>query len=131
MLRDGTVTVELHVEPVVSRWRALVPGAPVLRRAMYRPTSRGVLLLADDTDTFVHMVAHEQLQDETHRLLGLPLRALFEQGLSLVAVRASTRASRATDAFYLTTLDGHKLVDPEAQRRVEDAVLRAIGQAPE
>ena len=58
-------------------------------------------------------------------------RALFEQGLSLVAVRASTRASRATDAFYVTTLDGHKLVDPELQRRVEDAILRSIGQGGE
>jgi hypothetical protein len=78
MLRDGDVTVELHVEPLVSRWRALVPADRMLRRAMYRPTERGVLLLADDTDTFMHLVAHAQLQEETHVLLGLPLRALFE-----------------------------------------------------
>ena len=58
-------------------------------------------------------------------------KALFDQGLSLVAVRASTRASRATDAFYVTTVDGHKLVDPGRARRVEESVLRAIGQAPE
>jgi Uncharacterised nucleotidyltransferase len=78
MLCDGDVTVELHVEPLVSRWSALVPAQQMLRRAMYRPTARGVLLLADDTDTFVHLVAHAQLQEETHALLGLPLRALFE-----------------------------------------------------
>jgi hypothetical protein len=78
MLCDGDVTVELHVEPLVSRWRMLVPGEQMLRRAMYRPTARGVLLLADDTDTFVHLVAHAQLQEETHTLLGAPLRALFE-----------------------------------------------------
>ncbi|HKC50890.1 MAG TPA: [protein-PII] uridylyltransferase [Myxococcota bacterium] len=58
-------------------------------------------------------------------------RALFEQGLSLVAVRASTRASRATDAFYVTTLDGDKVVDAELQRRVQEAILRAIGQGGE
>ncbi|MFI5315817.1 MAG: [protein-PII] uridylyltransferase [Myxococcota bacterium] len=58
-------------------------------------------------------------------------RALSDQGLSLVAVRASTRASRATDAFYVTTLDGHKLVDPEQIRSVEEAILRAIGQGGE
>jgi len=46
-------------------------------------------------------------------------------------VRASTRASRATDAFYVTTLDGHKLVDTDQMRRVEEAVLRAIGQGGE
>lgn len=78
MLRDGDVTVELHVEPLVSRWRALVPADRMLRRAMHRPTARGVLLLADDTDTFVHLVAHAQLQEETYTLLGLPLRAMFE-----------------------------------------------------
>jgi hypothetical protein len=78
MLCTGDVTVELHVEPLVSRWRALVPAEQMLRRAMYRPTPRGVRLLADDTDTFVHLVAHAQLQEETHTLLGLPLRALFE-----------------------------------------------------
>jgi hypothetical protein len=78
MLCDGDVTVELHVEPLVSRWRALVSAEPMLRRAMHRPTARGVLLLADDTDTLVHLVAHAQLQDETYTLLGLPLRALFE-----------------------------------------------------
>ncbi|HEY3673795.1 MAG TPA: nucleotidyltransferase family protein [Acidimicrobiia bacterium] len=81
MLRDGDVTVEVHVEPLVSRWRALVPAAQMLRRAMYRPTARGVLLLADDTDTFVHLVAHAELQEETHALFGLPLRALFETAL--------------------------------------------------
>jgi hypothetical protein len=81
MLRDGDVTVELHVEPLVSRWRALVPAEQMLRRAMHRPTARGVLLLADDTDTFVHLVAHAQLQEETHVLLGLPLRALCETSL--------------------------------------------------
>jgi hypothetical protein len=78
MLCDGDVTVELHVEPLVSRWRALVPAAQMLRRAMYRPTRRGVMLLADDTESFVHLVAHAQLQEETHTLLGLPLRAMLE-----------------------------------------------------
>ena len=55
-------------------------------------------------------------------------RALSAQELSIVAVRASTRASRATDAFYVTTLDDHKLVDAAKQRAVEQAILEAIGQ---
>src|SRR5439155_1851405 len=69
---------EVHTEPLVSRWRALVPAEQMLRRAMYRPTLRGVRLLADDTDTFVHLVAHAQVQEETYTLLGLPVRALYE-----------------------------------------------------
>ena len=75
MLRRDDVTVELHTELLVSRWRALAPAHDVLERAMFRPTPGGTLLLADDVDSFVHLVAHAQLQEETYRLLGLPLRA--------------------------------------------------------
>jgi [protein-PII] uridylyltransferase len=58
-------------------------------------------------------------------------RAVSEQGLSIVAVRASTRASRATDAFFVTRSDGMKLVDPEEQRKVEQAILAAIEPSAE
>jgi len=82
----------------------------------------------DDSDFYT--IVDVEAMDRPGLLYAIS-RALFEQGLSLVAVRASTRASRATDAFYVTTLDGHKLVDPEQQRRVEEAILRAIGQEAE
>ena len=75
MLRRDDVTMELHTELLVSRWRALAPAHDVLERAMFRPTPGGTLLLADDVDSFVHLVAHAQLQEETYTLLGLPLRA--------------------------------------------------------
>lgn len=78
MLFRGEATVEVHTELLVSRWQALAPADHVLARAMYRPTARGAFLLADDTDAFVHLVAHAQLQEETYTLLGLPLRALYE-----------------------------------------------------
>jgi hypothetical protein len=108
MLCDGDVTVELHVEPLVSRWRALVPADQMLRRAMYRPTARGVLLLADDTDTFVHLVAHAQLQEETHTLLGLPLRALFETAqLGRDEIRWKEVRIRFDDAGVGHVLDAH------------------------
>ncbi|HEY3671430.1 MAG TPA: nucleotidyltransferase family protein, partial [Acidimicrobiia bacterium] len=108
MLCDGDVTVELHVEPLVSRWRALVPAGQMLRRAMYRPTERGVLLLADDTDTFVHLVAHAQLQEETHALLGLPLRALFETALVQQSeIRWRDVRARFEAAGVAPVLDAH------------------------
>jgi hypothetical protein len=108
MLCDGDVTVELHVEPLISRWRALVPAAQMLRRAMYRPTERGVFLLADDTDTFVHLVAHAQLQDETYTLLGLPLRALLETArMHVGAVRWPDVRERFAAAGVAYMLDAH------------------------
>jgi hypothetical protein len=111
MLRDGDVTLELHVEPLISRWRALVPADRMLRCAMYRPTERGVRRLADDTDTFLHLVAHAQLQEETHTLLGLPLRALYETARSAAAdaVEIRWRDVRAAfdDAGVGHVLDAH------------------------
>jgi hypothetical protein len=78
MLRRDDVTIELHTELLVSRWHALAPAADVFARARRRGTALGSMLLASDTDTLVHLVAHAQLQDDTYRLLGVPLRALFE-----------------------------------------------------
>ena len=78
MLRRDDVTVELHTELLVSRWSGLATAAGVLERAGSRPTPHGTMLLADDVDSFVHLVAHAQLQEETYTLLGLPLHALYE-----------------------------------------------------
>jgi hypothetical protein len=78
MLRDGEVTVELHTALLISRWDLLAPPRDVFARATERLTAHGRFLLADYTDTLVHLVAHAQLQEETYRLLGLPLRPLLE-----------------------------------------------------
>jgi len=75
---------------------------------MYRPTEHGVLLLADDTDAFVHLVAHAQLQEETHALLGLPLRALLETScLDVGQIRWSDVRARFDAAGVGHVLDAH------------------------
>jgi hypothetical protein len=108
MLCDGDVTVELHVEPLVSRWRGLMPAEKMLSRASSSSTAHGVLLLADDTDTFVHLVAHAQLQEETYTLLGLPLRALFETAqVADVDIRWSEAHDRFARAGVGHVLDAH------------------------
>ncbi|MDQ1432107.1 MAG: hypothetical protein QOF40_2709, partial [Actinomycetota bacterium] len=78
MLRRDEVTVELHTSLLVSRWVPLAPASEVLARATERSTAHGRFLMADDTDTVVHLVAHAQLQEGTYRRLGLPLRPLLE-----------------------------------------------------
>jgi [protein-PII] uridylyltransferase len=54
-------------------------------------------------------------------------RTLAELGLNVVISRASTRASRATDAFYVTDA-GHKVTDPARREAIEAALLDAIRQ---
>jgi hypothetical protein len=108
MLRRGDVTVELHIELLVSGWSALVPAAAVLRRAMFRPTCGGPLLLADDTDAFVHLVAHAQLQEETYALFGLPLRALHETAqLDPASIEHEDARERFAQAGVAHVLDAH------------------------
>jgi hypothetical protein len=122
MLGDGDVTVELHVEPLVSRWRRLVPAELMLSRAARRSTAHGARLLADDTDTFVHLVAHAQLQEETYTLLGLPLRALFETAqLADVDIHVDIRWPEVRARFERASV-GHVLdAHLDATRRWFDA----------
>ncbi len=53
---------------------------------------------------------------------------LAEVGLNVVMSRASTRASRVSDAFYVTDA-GHKIQDPARQEEIRHALLRAVDQA--
>jgi hypothetical protein len=108
MLRRDDVTVELHTELLVSRWRALAPAHDVLERAMFRPTPGGALLLGDDVDSFVHLVAHAQLQEETYTLLGLPLRALYETARHVVDAKDMAAArERFERAGVAHVFDAH------------------------
>jgi [protein-PII] uridylyltransferase len=100
------------------------PSLPRLLRVQ-APSAR-----LDNDDSDFYSIVDVDAMDRPGLLYDIS-KALFEQGLSLAAVRASTRASRATDAFYVTTVEGQKLVDPGRVRRVEESVLRAIGQAAE
>ncbi len=53
---------------------------------------------------------------------------LAEVGLNVVMSRASTRANRVSDAFYVTDA-GHKIQDPARQEEIRRALLRAVDPA--
>ena len=148
--RDGLALDLFHVDPIAGgpdeqelerariekRLAAVLGGetavsAPPRQRELPRvlratpPTAR-----VDNEDSDFYSIIDVEAMDRPGLLHDIA-RALSEAQLQIVAVRASTRASRATDAFCVTTLDDHKLVDPEEQRRVEAAILGAIGQGGE
>ncbi len=52
-------------------------------------------------------------------------RTLSEQDLDIAMSRVSTRATRVSDAFYLTE-SGHKILEPERHAALERALLEAI-----
>ena len=89
-----------------------------------RTTPPSVQILNGESDLYsvIEVVTNDRpalLYDITHTLAALDL----DVSLS----RASTRAQRATDAFYVTD-KGHKLTDPERCKQVEEALLVAIRQ---
>jgi len=134
-IAGGTEEHELERARIEKRLSAVLSGESEIP-APQRPSLPRVLRVqapsarVDNDDSDFYSIIDVEALDRPGLLYDIS-RALFEQGLSLVVVRASTRASRATDAFYVTTVDGHKLVEPDLLRRVEESVLRAIGQGGE
>jgi [protein-PII] uridylyltransferase len=134
-IAGGPDEQELERARIEKRLGAVLAGVaemPVPRQSslpkVLREKAPSARIENDDSDFY--SIIDVEATDRPGLLYDLS-RALSDEGLSLVTVRASTRASRATDAFYVTTLDGHKLVDTDQMRRVEEAVLRAIGQGGE
>ena len=108
--------------------RAAIPPPPasMLPRVM-RVQAPSVQVENDESDFYT--IIDVETMDRPGLLHDIA-RTLSSLGLSIVAVRASTRASRATDAFYVTDADDLKLTDPARQQAVEAAILAAIEQAP-
>jgi [protein-PII] uridylyltransferase len=54
-------------------------------------------------------------------------RALSHLGLDVVMSRVSTRSNRVIDAFYVTD-EGHKVLEGDRQKQIEEELLQAIRQ---
>ncbi|MCX7721672.1 MAG: [protein-PII] uridylyltransferase [Verrucomicrobiae bacterium] len=71
------------------------------------------------------------IEIETEDRLGLLYalsRALSELGLNISAARICTEKGAAIDSFYVTELDGRKIVLAERKEQIQRALLRAIEQ---
>jgi len=55
-------------------------------------------------------------------------RALGEAGLSVARSRVATEGHRVTDSFYVTDVDGSKLVDPARIEDLQDRIKAALAQ---
>jgi hypothetical protein len=95
------------------------PASDVLACASRRDTASGAFVLASDTDTFVHLVAHAQLQDDTYRLLGLPMRAVRDR--TAAARRARHRRCRRHEAVRDARCLARARAHLDAPRRMFDA----------
>ena len=97
------------------------PGPQAARRV--RPSVR----LSNDESDFYTVI--DVTTNDRPALLYDIARTLSEFDLNVVSSRASTRARRATDTFYVTE-EGHKLTDSARQQSLQDALLQAIHRGP-
>ena len=100
--------------------RAAARSASCRARCACRPPSARV----DNDESDFYTIIDVEAMDRPGLLHDIA-RTLSELGLSIVAVRASTRASRATDAFYVTDAD-----DQQAHRSRAAARGRSGDPAP-
>lgn len=113
---DGSQTVESYADAQrMTRPRSARSGPPRVQ-------------IANDESDF-YSIIDVSAEDRPGLLYDLT-RTLAEEGLDVVMSRASTRANRVNDAFYVTEGE-FKIAEPERQRRVESALLRAIEQGAE
>jgi [protein-PII] uridylyltransferase len=101
---------------------ALIVARPPPAPGLIRVQPPSVRISNEDSDFYsiVDVVA----QDRPGLLYDIT-RTLAEIGLNVVISRASTRASRVSDAFYVTE-DGHKILDPPRKREIQRALLAAV-----
>jgi len=133
-IAGGAAEQELERERIERRLAGVLEGSAAIPAPPPRPPLPRALRvlpssarIENDESDFYTIIDVETM--DRPGLLHDIARALSEQGLSIVAVRASTRASRATDAFYVTDADDLKLTDPARGAAVEAAILAAIEPA--
>lgn len=76
--RDWPVSIELHVQPVVSRYLPLLASEDVLSGARKAVLPGGECLLPDPTKMIIHNVVHAFLFDTMDCMKTISLRQLFE-----------------------------------------------------
>jgi [protein-PII] uridylyltransferase len=53
---------------------------------------------------------------------------LFRLGLSIQLAKITTPGAQVADVFYVTTLDGSKLMNPELHEQVRERILERLKQ---
>jgi Uncharacterised nucleotidyltransferase len=74
-------SVEIQVAPLVRRYDAVLPAADLRASAAMIDRFERAQKVPNPTHAIVLTIAHAQLQDECHRLLTIPLRALHDVAL--------------------------------------------------
>jgi [protein-PII] uridylyltransferase len=86
-------------------------------------------VVIDNTISDSHTVIEVKTQDRLGLLYKLT-RLLYEHGLDVALAKISTEANRAIDVFYVTDVQGKKIVDDTALSRIHQALLETLRERP-
>jgi [protein-PII] uridylyltransferase len=131
-IAGGEAEEATEVERISNRIRAVLSGREALALRPVRPAEvRPSVMRAQPPDVRIinqesdfYSIIDVATNDRPSLLYDIT-RTMAELGLDVVISRASTRANRAIDSFYVTD-GGYKILDPERQRVVRERLLEAI-----
>jgi hypothetical protein len=92
-------SVEMQVAPLVGRYDAVLPAADVRAAAATIEMCGRAQRVPNPTHAIVLTIAHAQLQDECHRLLTIPLRAVRDAACVVTETDVVLDWDEVTDRF--------------------------------
>ena len=109
--------------------RFVARQSSILRRKVNAPSVIDGLRVDFDNDMSAQCTVIDVVGRDRPGLLYDVSTALVEARLDIQQARVHTIGSDVVDAFYVQTLDGEKLTDPEAQASLRAALLDVLGAA--
>ena len=110
-------SVELQIAPLVRRYDAVLPVDELRAGAITIDVCGRAQRVPNPTQAMTLTIAHAQLQDECHRLLEIPLRALFDVAVVVTAGTALVDWDEVTHHFagagYARALAGFAVASDE------------------
>jgi [protein-PII] uridylyltransferase len=95
------------------------------RRSALR-TAAPAQIVVDDAASESHLVVEVHTEDSLG-LLRKITKALADAGCDLSLAKVATYGSHVVDVFYVRDLEGHKIVETEHKKRIEDGLRSALG----
>jgi [protein-PII] uridylyltransferase len=108
-----------HLEQLVA---ARQRQAVFHRKALPRKEDR--IIINEEASDF-HTVVEVYTWDRPGVLHAIS-KTLFQQGISIQLAKISTPGAQVADVFYVTDLDGNKLMDPAVHERLREQLLQCL-----
>jgi len=111
---------EEDIEELVNKRKSIL--APLIEKKITLPTT----VKLDNRISDTHTVIEVSTQDRLGLLFDIT-NTLYKLGIDIYLAKISTEYQKAIDVFYVTNMEGEKIVAEEDLSRIKEALLRALG----